>query len=67
MQLPADFHFSLYEFDWDHFLERKENCMKRMPCLKDADVKSTICGPGDLAMNYVHTACALTELLNLSG
>jgi len=43
--LDDDFHFGLYELDWDVFGKHVEVATTRIPKLKDIGCKSTICGP----------------------
>lgn len=42
---PNDFHFQLFDKDWDHFEPLMENACKRVPALSNTGVKDLICGP----------------------
>ncbi|MCP4329347.1 MAG: FAD-dependent oxidoreductase [Alphaproteobacteria bacterium] len=43
--IPAGFHFSLLESDWDHFEPMMEQALARVPALATAGVKDLINGP----------------------
>ncbi len=43
--IPAGFHFSLLDNDWDHFEPLMEQALRRVPALETAGVKEMINGP----------------------
>ena len=43
--VPADFAFSLFPDDWDHFDVLLQGAMHRVPALETADVQSMVNGP----------------------
>lgn len=43
--LPADFHFGLYDLDWDVFGFNLEGHIKRVPSLENTGIAHTVCGP----------------------
>lgn len=43
--IPAGFHYSLLENDWDHFEPLMEQALARVPALENAGVKEMINGP----------------------
>jgi len=44
-KIQKDFAFGLYELDYDVFGVHLENSIKRVPCLEQSGIKSTVCGP----------------------
>ena len=42
---PDDFHFTLLEFDVEHFEPLMQEGLSRVPGLENADIKQMICGP----------------------
>ncbi len=43
--IPADFHFTLLESDWDHFEPMMAPAIRRVPALETAGVKQLVNGP----------------------
>ncbi len=43
--IPADFHFTLLESDWDHFEPLMEQALARVPALETAGVRELVNGP----------------------
>nr|CAD7572946.1 unnamed protein product [Timema californicum] len=44
-QVPADFHFGLYELDWTVFSAHMSGAVSLVPVFATAGIKSTVCGP----------------------
>uniref|UniRef100_A0A6Q2YJ47 Sarcosine dehydrogenase n=1 Tax=Esox lucius TaxID=8010 RepID=A0A6Q2YJ47_ESOLU len=40
------FAFSLFDLDWDVFIQHIEGAINRVPALEQTGIKSTVCGPG---------------------
>lgn len=40
------FAFSLFDLDWDVFMQHIEGAVNRVPALEQTGIKSTVCGPG---------------------
>lgn len=40
------FAFSLFDLDWDVFMQHIEGAINRVPVLEQTGIKSTVCGPG---------------------
>lgn len=51
MQVSDKFAFSLFDLDWDVFMQHIEGAINRVPALEQTGIKSTVCGPG----KYTHT------------
>lgn len=45
-QVDKDFHFGLFELDWDVFGSHIENACQRIPAVEETGIRSTVCGPG---------------------
>ena len=45
-QVKKDFAFSLFDLDWDVFLQHVEGACHRVPAISETGVKSTVSGPG---------------------
>eukprot|EP00397_Hematodinium_sp_SG-2012_P003570 GEMP01003578.1.p1 GENE.GEMP01003578.1~~GEMP01003578.1.p1 ORF type:complete len:834 (+),score=156.71 GEMP01003578.1:93-2594(+) len=43
--MPQDFHFGLYDLDWDVFGFNMEGHIKRVPALETVGIAHTVCGP----------------------
>ncbi|MBS1270735.1 MAG: 4-methylaminobutanoate oxidase (formaldehyde-forming) [Gammaproteobacteria bacterium] len=43
--VPADFHFTLLDGNWDHFEQLMEQALPRLPALETAGVKQLVNGP----------------------
>jgi len=43
--IPKDFHFGLYDIDWDIFGQHIEAAINRIPAIGEAGIRSTVCGP----------------------
>ena len=43
--IPADFHYTLLDSDWDHFGQIMELSLPRVPALQNAGVKQLVNGP----------------------
>ncbi|XP_070532336.1 sarcosine dehydrogenase, mitochondrial-like [Ptychodera flava] len=43
--VKTDFAFSLFDLDWDVFMQHVEGAINRVPCLETTGIKSTVCGP----------------------
>ena len=46
VQVKKDFAFSLFDLDWDVFLQHVEGACRRVPAISETGVKSTVSGPG---------------------
>lgn len=45
-QVSDKFAFSLFDLDWDVFMQHIEGAINRVPALEQTGIKSTVCGPG---------------------
>lgn len=45
-QVSDKFAFSLFDLDWDVFMQHIEGAINRVPVLEQTGIKSTVCGPG---------------------
>lgn len=45
-QVSDKFAFSLFDLDWDVFMQHIEGAVNRVPGLEQTGIKSTVCGPG---------------------
>jgi len=43
--IPKDFHFGLYDIDWDIFGQHIEAAVNRIPAIGEAGIRTTVCGP----------------------
>ncbi|XP_077986603.1 sarcosine dehydrogenase, mitochondrial-like [Glandiceps talaboti] len=43
--VKPDFAFSLFDLDWDVFMQHVEGAINRVPILETTGIKSTVCGP----------------------
>lgn len=43
--VDPNFHFGLFDLDWDTFGQNLEGHMARCPAIAEAGIKSTVCGP----------------------
>lgn len=43
--MDDDFHFGLYDLDWDTFAQNLEGHIKRCPLIAETGIQSTVCGP----------------------
>lgn len=43
--IPKGFNFSLLDSDWDHFEPAIEQCLERVPALKEVGIKDLVNGP----------------------
>jgi sarcosine dehydrogenase len=43
--VDPNFHFGLFDLDWDTFGQNLEGHMTRCPAIAEAGIKSTVCGP----------------------
>ena len=43
--VDPNFHFGLFDLDWDTFGQNLEGHMTRCPAIADTGIKSTVCGP----------------------
>lgn len=50
-QVSDKFAFSLFDLDWDVFMQHIEGAVNRVPVLEQTGIKSTVCGPG----THTHT------------
>uniref|UniRef100_A0A8B9J3Z5 Sarcosine dehydrogenase n=1 Tax=Astyanax mexicanus TaxID=7994 RepID=A0A8B9J3Z5_ASTMX len=50
-EVSDKFAFSLFDLDWDVFMQHIEGAINRVPALEQTGIKSTVCGPG----KYTHT------------
>lgn len=48
-QVSDKFAFSLFDLDWDVFMQHIEGAVNRVPVLEQTGIKSTVCGPGRTA------------------
>lgn len=54
-QVSDKFAFSLFDLDWDVFMQHIEGAVSRVPALEQTGIKSTVCGPG----THAHTHAQL--------
>uniref|UniRef100_A0AAR2IXA3 Sarcosine dehydrogenase n=1 Tax=Pygocentrus nattereri TaxID=42514 RepID=A0AAR2IXA3_PYGNA len=45
-EVSDKFAFSLFNLDWDVFMQHIEGAINRVPALEQTGIKSTVCGPG---------------------
>uniref|UniRef100_A0AAQ5YRS9 Sarcosine dehydrogenase n=1 Tax=Amphiprion ocellaris TaxID=80972 RepID=A0AAQ5YRS9_AMPOC len=45
-EVSDKFAFSLFDLDWDVFMQHIEGAINRVPVLEQTGIKSTVCGPG---------------------
>lgn len=48
-QISEHLPFSLYEVDWNLFSPHTQAAVNLIPAVANAGIKSTVCGPGELA------------------
>ncbi len=46
LQVSDKFAFSLFDLDWDVFMQHIDGAVNRVPALEQTGIKSTVCGPG---------------------
>uniref|UniRef100_A0A3Q3K129 Sarcosine dehydrogenase, mitochondrial n=1 Tax=Monopterus albus TaxID=43700 RepID=A0A3Q3K129_MONAL len=46
-EVSDKFAFSLFDLDWDVFMQHIEGAINRVPALEQTGIKSTVCGPAD--------------------
>lgn len=66
MQVSDKFAFSLFDLDWDVFMQHIEGAINRVPALEQTGIKSTVCGPGtpeETNITYLWLYSRLTEPL----
>jgi len=51
-QVSDKFAFSLFDLDWDVFMQHIEGAIIRVPVLEQTGIKSTVCGPGTQTLIY---------------
>lgn len=54
-QVSDKFAFSLFDLDWDVFMQHIEGAVNRVPALEQTGIKSTVCGPGTHTHTRTHT------------
>ena len=54
-QVCDKFAFSLFDLDWDVFMQHIEGAVNRVPVLEQTGIKSTVCGPGPPTHTHTHT------------
>lgn len=47
LQVSEKFAFSLFDLDWDVFMQHIQGAINRVPVLERTGIKSTVCGPGN--------------------
>lgn len=60
-QVSDKFAFSLFDLDWDVFMQHIEGAINRVPALEQTGIKSTVCGPG--MYHYIHTPSIIVTAL----
>lgn len=58
-QVSDKFAFSLFDLDWDVFMQHIEGAVNRVPALEQTGIKSTVCGPGTHTHTRAHTHAQL--------
>lgn len=53
-QVSDKFAFSLFDLDWDVFMQHIEGAVNRVPALEQTGIKSTVCGPGTHTHTHTH-------------
>lgn len=53
-QVSDKFAFSLFDLDWDVFMQHIEGAVNRVPKLEETGIKSTVCGPGTCTHAHQH-------------
>uniref|UniRef100_A0A8C1ZLP1 Sarcosine dehydrogenase n=1 Tax=Cyprinus carpio TaxID=7962 RepID=A0A8C1ZLP1_CYPCA len=46
------FAFSLFDLDWDVFMQHIDGAVNRVPALEQTGIKSTVCGPESFTANH---------------
>ncbi|KAJ7986891.1 hypothetical protein DPEC_G00333100 [Dallia pectoralis] len=51
-KVSDDFAFSLFDLDWDVFMQHIEGAINRVPALEQTGIKSTVCGPESFTADH---------------
>uniref|UniRef100_A0A3Q4HWD1 Sarcosine dehydrogenase n=1 Tax=Neolamprologus brichardi TaxID=32507 RepID=A0A3Q4HWD1_NEOBR len=51
-QVSDKFSFSLFDLDWDVFMQNIEGAVNRVPALEQTGIKSTVCGPESFTADH---------------
>ncbi|XP_028273006.1 sarcosine dehydrogenase, mitochondrial [Parambassis ranga] len=51
-EVSDKFAFSLFDLDWDVFMQHIEGAMNRVPVLEQTGIKSTVCGPESFTADH---------------
>lgn len=66
-QVSDKFAFSLFDLDWDVFMQHIEGAVNRVPALEQTGIKSTVCGPGTHTHMHTHMlSCAPITSLGIT-
>ncbi|KAI1904792.1 hypothetical protein AGOR_G00009330 [Albula goreensis] len=51
-EVSEKFAFSLFDLDWDVFMQHIEGAINRVPALEQTGIKSTVCGPESFTADH---------------
>lgn len=51
-EVSDKFSFSLFDLDWDVFMQNIEGAVNRVPALEQTGIKSTVCGPESFTADH---------------
>ncbi|XP_062333525.1 sarcosine dehydrogenase, mitochondrial [Osmerus eperlanus] len=51
-EVSDNFAFSLFDLDWDVFMQHIEGAINRVPALEQTGIKSTVCGPESFTADH---------------
>ncbi|XP_046901172.1 sarcosine dehydrogenase, mitochondrial [Hypomesus transpacificus] len=51
-EVSDSFAFSLFDLDWDVFMQHIEGAINRVPALEQTGIKSTVCGPESFTADH---------------